>query len=134
MTETERARSKLEMLLDRWEREPSVLLFGAGAHNCGQVAGWVRAALLRPQEGSAGEWRPIETAPKDGIGILASWSERCAQCGPDATGRAVVRWKDNGWYMGYSRNAQAALFPAHTPTHWMPLPPSPTPKASGEKM
>lgn len=70
-------------------------------------------------------WCDIATAPKDGTGILVWWPDRCDLCEADSTNRAVVRWKHNGWYMGKSRRYQSALFTAHQPTHWMPLPPPP---------
>lgn len=68
------------------------------------------------------EWQPIETAPKDGKRVLAfyplfnmsrvSWHKVFYLDGPlwacDAV-RSPDRWSDQ-------------------PTHWMPLPPPPTPQ------
>lgn len=60
------------------------------------------------------EWRPIESAPKDGTPILTY----CPQ-GPKY-GKWAVRqnvWRDGAWQ--YSNQ------PYWPPTHWMPLPEPP---------
>lgn len=59
------------------------------------------------------EWRPIETAPKDGIRILA-WD------GED--GPLVVWWEQNRWWTDYAWHADKD--PAY-PTHWRPIGPGP---------
>ena len=61
-------------------------------------------------------WRPIETAPRDGTGVLANTA---------GLGRVVAYWHDEesqwGTGLGYlDRDA---------PTHWMPIP---LPPASAE--
>ena len=66
---------------------------------------------------AASQWRPIETAPKDGTVILAF---RALPCGPEMSS---VAWKhkehafgNSGWH-----------YPEwNGPTHWMPLPSAPT--------
>jgi hypothetical protein len=82
---------------------------------------------------AASGWRPIETAPRDGervIGLLKS-------------GRAVTvtcRKHHNGWIAqpggGHVPNGilddvwceeESSAFVPRSPTHWMPLPPAPTP-------
>lgn len=40
MTDSE----KLAALLDRWERQPDIMLFGAGTNTSGVVAKWIRDA------------------------------------------------------------------------------------------
>lgn len=81
------------------------------------------------------QWRPIETAPKDGADILigfdsasvwvvhvAWWrdssDEGFSECGFDQS--------DVGWW-SYVKGAvtQEQLNGYRTPTHWMPLPPPP---------
>jgi hypothetical protein len=57
-----------------------------------------------------GEWRPIETAPKDGIDILVSDGERIS-----------VAYYDRYWWIT-SWTVEILTF---DPTHWMPLPPPP---------
>lgn len=36
---------KLMILLEKWEQEPDVMLFGAGAYTTGEVAKWIREAI-----------------------------------------------------------------------------------------
>lgn len=62
------------------------------------------------------EWQPIETAPKDGTGILA-WDSY-----DDHT---VVFWseKARAWVLNVPGSYCADR--THTFTHWMPLPSSP---------
>jgi hypothetical protein len=70
-------------------------------------------ASLTSQEGA---WQPIETAPKDGRVVLG-W------CGPQWP--LLVRYR-GGWGNYCNGNVES-------PTHWMPLPPSPTvPQAEQE--
>lgn len=65
-----------------------------------------------------GEWQPIASAPKDGTAVLL-WTTDII----GANGRACVgRWGayNGAWWdvgMEYTLNH---------PTHWMPLPPSPS--------
>ncbi len=59
------------------------------------------------------EWRPIETAPKDGTLVL-TWDGE----------RRYVAMYDCGWYIGIERG------PNIEPTHWMPLPEPPQPASS----
>lgn len=58
------------------------------------------------------QWQPIETAPKDGTMVLIAW----AGGGYPRTSR----WLHNsqGWAVATTQTLD--------PTHWMPLPPSPT--------
>lgn len=68
----------------------------------------------RPDAPSAGEWMPIETAPKDGH-ILA-WKDGW---GPT---EAHLEWGDDEDYQGWVATHQDCDF---SPTHWMPLPAPP---------
>jgi len=73
------------------------------------------AMPVGPCDCGAGNWMPIETAPKDGTRFLAY----CAKGGWQA-----VLWNDGGssWqgrpYWSSDRDEM-------TPTHWMPLPEPP---------
>ena len=62
------------------------------------------------------EWRPVETAPKDGTTVLLG---RFADEPKSAHGYIMVDWYRDG--MTY-----------WPPTHWMPLPPAPVVKSSGQ--
>lgn len=62
------------------------------------------------------EWRPIETAPKDGTRVVLGWLDRA--------------WAHPGYYAadhgGWANDEDHAGF-FDEPTHWMPMPPPPTP-------
>lgn len=77
-------------------------------------------ALLRERElhQQADAWRPIESAPKDGTQILATWEDTWAQSGPHIE---VCEMGDEGyWFYSYDGDA-----PSSKPTHWQPLPARP---------
>lgn len=62
-------------------------------------------------------WKPIETAPKDGAFILAYWDE--ATYPHDIENRyEIVRWINGEWR---NENDEDLI----KPTHWMPLPDPP---------
>ena len=66
---------------------------------------------------AATQWRPIETAPKDGTVIVAhDWHRGCGIYGHDET--QLVSFKDGEWFGKDS-------YEIHYPTHWMPLPKPP---------
>ena len=68
------------------------------------------------------EWRPIETAPRDGTRIDI-WGTN-----PDGSGCRVanVCWGPVADWMGRERaDWQHYHVDAFTPTHWMPLPSPP---------
>jgi hypothetical protein len=77
-------------------------------------------------------WQPIETAPKDGTWVLLTggvidygweYGEEKPRCvvgqfkpgGDGSNGPWQFAWYDGGYYGAYEN-----------PTHWMPLPASPT--------
>lgn len=63
------------------------------------------------------DWQPIETAPKDGTPVLLF--EPSEYEIPAST--VVGEWRGNGFVESF--NHEYAII---APTHWMPLPPSPT--------
>ncbi len=68
-------------------------------------------------------WMPIESAPKDGSGVLATgWNH-----GKPDTERhyAVAFWDGLDWLEAHEDEASS---PLGYLTHWMPLPPAPTDK------
>ena len=83
------------------------------------------------------EWRPIETAPRDGTPVLLyipgenSWNRL------DGTPDMVVGiWTnfsmETGWFsdcgdvdQGYESTGAYFVHDTHNPTHWMPLPSPP---------
>jgi hypothetical protein len=78
------------------------------------------------------EWRPIETAPRDGTKILAI---RCAvYVDPDTKVPEDVRAYSICWFTdqpGWGLNP--AFFDGYhsvSPTHWAPLPPPPSSEAA----
>lgn len=70
------------------------------------------------------EWQPIETAPKDGSSVLL-WSEAW-----DMSWGVVIGSYDAGAWVtseGQTADDDEDEFGSIAPTHWMPLPPPPSP-------
>jgi hypothetical protein len=65
------------------------------------------------------QWQPIETAPKNGTAVLATW-ENTAEFD-------VLRWIEDrqAWCVHYGGWGEDRYRNDETPTHWMPLPESP---------
>lgn len=74
-----------------------------------------RAAYSR--SGSAGQWRPIESAPKDEVILLFG-----AKKSPMVAGMLHSR---DGWVI----DTPSEWMTMYPPTHWMPLPEPPPPGA-----
>jgi len=78
------------------------------------------------------EWRPIETAPKDGTDVViyapncgvlvAYWSDSIW-----ASVNNPVRGQGGGWVQEVHRSDTCVF----SPTHWMPLPSPPETPANG---
>lgn len=75
-----------------------------------------------------GEWKPIDTAPKDGTEIIGAnncyvgvfhWDSQ----GHIRKGQPRPFWSQWFYPQHWSR--------AHQPTHWLPLPAPPTPQEAG---
>ena len=60
------------------------------------------------------EWRPIETAPRDGTRVLGAW--QFALSADWCLG--VVKWDEGAWLVTWN-------FDQVEPTYWAPLPQSP---------
>lgn len=96
-----------------------------GREECGELAVEIAEAVSRHFAGLAEEWRPIETAPKDGSHIIL-WRRDIQAVGYYGAGC-------DDWVVV---SLPACLF-RHlgsrdtTPTHWMPLPASPKEVAGG---
>ena len=86
------------------------------------------------------EWRPIETAPKDGTEVLVYVEVATVPVAHIAFYRSAEQWETEGQYCGgwdsveewegwwsYVRHSvtQEKLDDITTPTHWMPLPSPP---------
>ena len=65
-----------------------------------------------------GEWRDIETAPKEPVPILVAYDDGSVEMVEDSS---EYNWQP---YKGKKPRVQA-------PTHWMPLPKPPTQKGEG---
>lgn len=86
------------------------------------------------------EWRPIESAPKDGTVILTflpaiknipSRIVPLAWRSEPSSNKASRKMEMRGYFIekhgGYWAGAGPRALPSHgSPTHWMPLPPPPT--------
>jgi hypothetical protein len=77
-----------------------------------------RMALERELEAvrKDAEWRPIETAPKDGTAVLVSEGRFCY----------CVEWNEEfDWWAVDDNKLGPFRLRGAAPTHWMPLPPPP---------
>jgi hypothetical protein len=92
-------------------------------------------AARRTTPESAVGWRPIETAPQDGtVVLLCEFLSKYPLYSPIATGRWTTKdLRDEvdensfwGWFTTDHKNGPIHLR-GLVPTHWMPLPPLPTP-------
>ena len=72
-------------------------------------------------------WQTIETAPRDGSVIVATWKDTWKDSGnrlPHIHIEAMY-WDEESWWYAYDGDG-----PARPPTHWMPLPTAPDVEAS----
>ena len=63
------------------------------------------------------KWQPIETAPKDGTGVIVFYYAKA--------GMAFAFWADGKWLEVSPALPSMMENEYCTPTHWMPLPESP---------
>mgnify|MGYP003385258398 CR=1 FL=1 len=68
------------------------------------------------------EWQPIETAPKDGSVVVATWKDTWLKTGTRSPHIHIeaMYFDDVGWWYAYDGDG-----PPRPPTHWMPLPAPP---------
>lgn len=85
-----------------------------------QAADQLRAEV-EALRADAPQWRPIETAPKDGTNVLL-----VNRKGNMAAGLWMDSLSGSGWYLrGGSLRPDTFFNDHHGPTHWMPLPAAP---------
>lgn len=70
------------------------------------------------------DWQPIETCPKDGRQVLATWAKTWDDGAPHIE---VCYRSGRRWHYAYDGDAPSEDNP---PTHWQPLPPAPPAVAS----
>lgn len=75
------------------------------------------------------DWQPIETAPKDGVPILA-WGYMHDDGGPWFADRRSFMGEMPNWHVLFYKDGTGWVGwldgSVDGPTHWMPLPPPPT--------
>jgi len=59
-----------------------------------------------------GEWQPIETAPRDGSNVLATWADSW----PKSPHVEAVYFSEGDWFYSYDGDMHS-----RPPTHWQPL-------------
>lgn len=69
------------------------------------------------------DWRPIETAPKDGAEFVML--DNAVHAVAIGHWMADVGWRNAGKIPGEAL-AEPSWFPLASPTHWMPLPDAPS--------
>lgn len=72
------------------------------------------------------EWRPIETAPKDGTRIQLGFENMRGF-------NVIAHWTDGGWSAAGTGQHAIYLHGRPPPTHWMPLTDPPFTTRAGEK-
>ena len=77
----------------------------------------IERELRVAQEGKAGEWLPIESAPKDGAFLVAK-----------AKGNVCACQSRDGQRIVHNMPVYADWMWGDDATHWMPLPPPPSSK------
>lgn len=82
------------------------------------------------------EWQPIETAPMDGSKVLAWDQDWQLPVVMHFTSRDYLQreygdpdYMEEGWYADYSYPEPGFPESPMRATHWMPLPPPPTPRS-----
>lgn len=85
-------------------------------YNTSNVQKTIRAYL-----DAADDWRPIETAPRDGTDILVSRRDD----DDDGGEFAVAQWWVRSWAFMSGRPGDMPALLGFIPTHWRPLPSPP---------
>jgi hypothetical protein len=77
------------------------------------------------------EWQPIETAPRDGTGLLLWADWRSEVCFGKFQTKKRGAFALQGWTLTFKDGYK--LHGEREPSHWMPLPPPPTqPQGEGQ--
>lgn len=79
-----------------------------------------QALFVRDGAAIVAEWKPIETAPKDGTPFLCFRPDALGHGFSDQSGIDVLWWENGDWT--YDGDGRVTVDP---PTHWMPLPAPP---------
>jgi hypothetical protein len=96
------------------------------SHLRGKRYGYSHAAQLIRSRLAIPEWRPIETAPKDGSFIMVWVDHPGSEFCPEPFARVDLAYWDEGTTTpGFERTPGWACHWIGTPTHWMPLPAPP---------
>jgi hypothetical protein len=81
------------------------------------------------------EWKPIETAPKDGTPFLTFSADAARDPSVSALGTKGTPVLAMAWVMGdpspIDEHGDWRDINCYEPTHWMPLPPAPEPANGG---
>jgi hypothetical protein len=64
------------------------------------------------------DWKPINSAPRDGRHVLVTWAETWKQSGPHVE---LCYWAGERWHYSYDGDA-----PDQPPTHWQDMPAEPS--------
>jgi hypothetical protein len=99
-------------LIETLRKERDDALDKARLHQTDAAVAWKEVEALR----AGNQWRPIETAPKDGTFIDLWVGDRVAN----------AKWSNGEWQeleLEWEWMSWQAI--GVTPTHWMPLPPPP---------
>ena len=86
---------------------------------------------------AASQWRPIESAPRDGTPFLAWYPKHCVDDDGESSGEVIGGacamvactqglWEEPDWLDAHGSYYMDDWCFAEEPTHWMPLPSAPT--------
>lgn len=103
---------KMKSAFDAWGVERSKKIATLGIPTSYEYAQWALDYIKH-------EWKPIETAPKDGTSVLVL----IGSCGM----AHVARFVDSGWEIAWDGYSLSWF---DGPVKWMPLPAVPAPKES----
>jgi len=103
---------------DLYDDEPKIIQDRVIAKRLAALA--TARAAIRAYLDAADDWRPIETAPKDGTDVLVSRRDK-----DGFEWFAVAQWWVRAWAFMSGRPGDMPALIGFTPTHWRPLPSPP---------